>query len=93
MKKTIKRPGEELAPGQSTPSIGQPSRRGKKSVAGHFPPDVVKTLKILSAQNEETVQVVLARALNDYFEKNGLARIADEMPMPRGGAAGRKPPL
>jgi hypothetical protein len=93
MKKTVKCPGEELPSGQSTSSMGQPSRIGKKSVAGHFPPEVVKTLKILSAQNDETVQVVLARALNDYFETNGLARIADETPLPRGGAAARKPPV
>lgn len=68
----------------------QPSRIGKRSVGGHFNPEVAQALKILAAQKDTTVQVVLAHALNDYFEKNGLARIADEKTLPRGAAARRK---
>ncbi len=67
--------------------MGQPSRAGKKSIGGHFSPEVVKTLKILVAENDTTVQSLLAKLINDYFESNGHPRLADEKPLPRGAAA------
>jgi hypothetical protein len=68
----------------------QPSRAGKRSVGGHFEPKVAQAIRVLAAQKDTTVQVVLAQALNDYFQKNGLERLADEQPLPRGAAARQK---
>ena len=68
----------------------QPSRAGKRAVGGHFEPKVAQTIRLLAAQKDCTVQVILAQALNDFFEKNGLERLADEKPLPRGAAARKK---
>lgn len=68
----------------------QPSRAGKRSVGGHFEPKVAQAIRVLAAQKDTTVQVILAQALNDFFQKNGLERLADEQPLPRGAAARRK---
>lgn len=68
----------------------QPSRLGKRSVGGHFDPKVAQAIRVLAAQKDTTVQVILAQALNDYFEKNKLERLADEKPLPRGAAARQK---
>jgi len=68
----------------------QPSRVGKRSIGGHFEPKVAQAIRILAAQQDITVQVLLAQALNDYFQKNGLERLADETPLPRGAAARKK---
>ena len=68
----------------------QPSRAGKRSVGGHFEPKVAQAIRVLAAQQDITVQVLLAKALNDYFEKNGIEQLADEQPLPRGAAARKK---
>ena len=68
----------------------QPSRAGKRSVGGHFEPKVAQAIRVLAAQQDITVQLLLAKALNDYFEKNGIERLADEQPLPRGAAARKK---
>ncbi|WP_298283218.1 ribbon-helix-helix domain-containing protein [Acidocella sp.] len=68
----------------------QPSRAGKRSVGGHFEPKVAQAIRVLAAQKDTTVQVILAQALNDFFQKNGLERLADEQPLPRGAAARKK---
>jgi len=59
-------------------------RAGKKVISGHFDNEVAKALKILAAQKETTIQMLLALAINDFFEKNNLPRLADETPLPRG---------
>lgn len=69
----------------------QPSRVGKRSIGGHFEPEVARAIRILAATNDKTVQMILAEALNDYFQKHGLQRIADEKPLPRGAAARKMP--
>lgn len=66
-----------------------PSRHGQKQLAGYFSPDVVRTLKRLAIDRETTVQSLLAQAINDLFEKHGYSRLANEQPLPRGGAAQR----
>jgi hypothetical protein len=74
----------------AAPASEQPSRTGKRAVGGHFEPKVAQAIRILAAGKDTTVQVVLAQALNDYFQKNGLERLADEKPLPRGAAARKK---
>ncbi|WP_352787447.1 ribbon-helix-helix domain-containing protein [Mesorhizobium sp. M0228] len=68
-----------------------PSRTGQRQVSGHFSPEVTKALKRLAVDREITVQALLGEAINDLFAKHGLDRIADETPLPRGGAARRGP--
>jgi hypothetical protein len=41
----------------------------------------------LHNEQDTTVQVILAHAINDLLEKHGRGRPASEAPLPRGGAA------
>ena len=66
------------------------SRVGKKVVAGHFSFEVSQQLKMLAVQQNTTVQLLLAKAINDFFEKHKIARMADETPQPRGPVPGKK---
>lgn len=69
----------------------QPSSRvGKRAISGHFHPKVAHSMKIIAAVKDTTMQVVLAEAINDYLEKNGYERLADETPLPRGAPAHTK---
>jgi len=54
----------------------RPSRVGKRIVAGYFDPVVSRQLKILAAERDSNIQELLREALNDFFEKNGKARLA-----------------
>lgn len=54
----------------------RPSRVDKNNVTGYFPPAVKKQLRILAAENETTIQELLAEALNDLFAKYGKPEIA-----------------
>lgn len=53
-----------------------PSRAGKRQVAAYFPMPVQKQLKLLTVENDTTVQNLLAEALNDLFAKYGKPEIA-----------------
>ena len=53
-----------------------PSRIGKKVVAGHFDPAVVRQLKILAMNHDTSIQNMLGEALNDLFEKHNMKPIA-----------------
>jgi hypothetical protein len=55
----------------------RPSREGKQLIAGHFPKSVAKQLKLLSVEDDTTVQELLAEALDLLFVKKGRARIAE----------------
>lgn len=50
----------------------QPSREGRKLVAGHFDPKVAKKLKVLAAEEDSTVQALLEEAIDLLFIKKGL---------------------
>ena len=53
-----------------------PSRRGKKQIGGHYDPEVSRQLKIIAAREDKTVEQVLGDAINEYFERRGIAPIA-----------------
>lgn len=53
-----------------------PSRVGKKIIAGHFDPAVVRQMKMLAMDNDSSIQALLAEALNDLFEKHNRKPIA-----------------
>ena len=45
-------------------------------VGAHFPPPVHRQLRILAANEDRTMQSLLAEALNELFAKRGLPPIA-----------------
>ena len=67
---------EPMAASPSRVSPIAPSRKGKRSVAGHFTPEVARQLRVLAAEADRTVQDLLAEALNDLFRKHNRSPIA-----------------
>ena len=53
-----------------------PSRRGKRHISGYFEPEVLRQVKIICAEEEKTINQVLANALNSLFVNKGKAPIA-----------------
>jgi hypothetical protein len=53
----------------------RPGRAGKSNVTGYFPQAVKKQLRLLSAEQDKTIQKLLAEALNDLFAKYGKPEI------------------
>ena len=53
----------------------RPGRTGKSNVTGYFAPEVKKQLRLLAAEQDTTIQNLLAEALNDLFAKNGKPEI------------------
>lgn len=58
----------------------QPSRISTRAITVHMPPEVRQQLKILAAQQNITMQNLLAEALNDLFAKYGKPEIAPTPP-------------
>ena len=54
----------------------RPGRENKRNVTGYFPPEVKRQLRLLCAEQDTTIQELLAEALNDLFAKYGKAEIA-----------------
>jgi hypothetical protein len=64
---------EKAAAETSTPGLRRPkSRRGKKTIAGHFDPAVAWQLRKLALDRGTTVQKLLEEALADLFDKYHL---------------------
>ena len=53
-----------------------PSRRGKRHISGYFQPEVLRQVKIICAEEDMTVNEVLAAALNALFVNMGKPPIA-----------------
>lgn len=45
-------------------------------IGGHFPPEVSTQLRLLAAEEDTTIQSLLAEALDDLFVKKGRSRMA-----------------
>ncbi len=54
----------------------RPSRVNKSNLTGYFPQAVKQQLKILAAEQNSTIQRLMAEALNDVFAKYGKPEIA-----------------
>jgi len=67
---------EEHSGGEVTRSALPSSRRGKKTIAGHFDPAVSRQLRALGLAHDRTVQDLLSEAINGLFEKYGKPPIA-----------------
>ena len=55
-------PDEPMLPIKA-PRIAK-ARRGKKQIAGFFPPSVQKAVKLLAVENDKTVEAMLGEAIN-----------------------------
>jgi hypothetical protein len=53
-----------------------PSRQGKNAVTFYVDPAAAKQLRRLCVDEDTSVQTVMREALNDFFAKRGLNRIA-----------------
>ena len=62
-------------PVESQRHYSRPGRKGKSNVTGYFAPEVKKQLRLLAAEQDTTIQNLLAEALNDLFAKNGKPEI------------------
>ena len=69
-------PAELVVSAESRQRHFRPGREGKSNVTGYFPPEVKKQLRLLAAEQDTTIQNLLAEALNDLFAKNGKPEIA-----------------
>jgi hypothetical protein len=54
----------------------RPGRANKSNVTGYFEAAVKRQLRLLAAENDTTIQALLAEALNDLFAKHGKPEIA-----------------
>ena len=52
-------------------------RAGRQFLAAHVLPEAAKQFKLLAVQRDKTTQEMLIEAINDFFAKHGLSRIAD----------------
>ena len=73
---TVQAPEQNTEAHQPSARAQAPSREGTRPITGHFPKDVRDQLKILAIERDQTVQGLLAEALNDLFAKYGKAEIA-----------------
>ena len=76
--------------GQEQRSYVAPSRRKQVSVTAYVSEDVRRELKMIALEKSTTVQRLLSISINDLFEANSRARLADEEDRPRGGAAQKR---
>lgn len=53
----------------------RPGRAEMVNVTGYFPPAVKKMLRMIAAEEETTIQELLAEGLNDVFAKRGKPEI------------------
>ena len=77
LNEALQKAGTKKLEAEISNSENQPvSRIGKTVIAGHFDKEVVKQLKQIALNNDQSLQAVLAEALNDLFEKYHFKPIA-----------------
>src|SRR3954452_16639445 len=90
---SIRGAGDSTAP--RTPDMRdphfRPGRAEMVNVTGYFPPAVKKLLRMIAAEEETTIQELLAEGLNDIFAKRGKPEIAprEDASEGRGGRRSR----
>ena len=65
-------PGSE----RESPAARPPSRVGRKPVTAYVEKSAHKQLRMLGLELDRSTQTMVVEALNDYFERHGLERIA-----------------
>ena len=63
-------------PSSSEPSNPRPGRVGTKLIGGHFEPAVARQLRLIAAEEDTTIQALLAEALDLLFVKKGKTRVS-----------------
>lgn len=68
---------QEMSDGHTaaTAPLRPKSRQGKKTIVGHFDPEIAWQLKKLALDRRVTVQSLLEESLGDLFDKYHLPRI------------------
>lgn len=67
----IAEPSNDAAATTATP----PSRAGKKAVTTYVSPELSKALRMLSLENETTLQALVIEAFDDLLRKHGRSPI------------------
>ena len=64
-------------PGEEVPRTARPpSRVGKKPVTAYVDKAAHKQLRSLGLDLDKSTQDMIVEAINDYFERHGLGRVA-----------------
>lgn len=72
---TVRAEPTAAAPAEAPPKPGVPkSRAGKSLVGGHLPDSYRRTLRMISAEEDVTVEALLQEALDMLFRKKGVSR-------------------
>ena len=71
----IKRPVESEHTHQTETALNRlpPSRQGKKAITAYVDPETHKQLRILGLDLDKSSQDIIIEALEDYFERHGMA--------------------
>jgi hypothetical protein len=73
----ITRPSQALPPAPPSPQAKRaPARQGKKAVAFWVEPAASTQLRVAAASMGRTIQDIMEEALDDWFRKQGLHRLA-----------------
>ena len=76
--KPDQQPEQPAAVEASTPaSYTAPSRRGKRTIAGHFHPEVWKQLHAIALEEDSSLQALLREGINYVFAARGKPEIAE----------------
>jgi len=67
---------ESSSPEKENLQKSAPCRQGKKAITGFFDPTVSRQLKQIALNEDKTVQLLIAEALNDLFVKYNQNPIA-----------------
>jgi hypothetical protein len=80
----ITRPSQTLTPPPASPPAQEagraPARRGKKAIAFWVEPAASTQLRVAAASTGRTLQAIMEEALDDWFRKQGLSRLAGALP-------------
>lgn len=79
LKQTAEPPPSTAAAVRPPVSTAKPrakSRNGRTLIGGFFAPEVHKALKMIAAEDETTLQALLAEGINAVFARRGKAEIA-----------------
>jgi hypothetical protein len=55
----------------SVPQARRPARQGKKGVVGYFSPELSRSLNVLAAEEDTSVQALMGEALDLLFRSRG----------------------
>lgn len=72
----VRRPSQALTPEAPAKAASRPDREGKSQIAFWLPKEAHKQLKLAALQMDRKEWEILCEALDDWFRKQGLHRLA-----------------